>query len=213
MTSEGSFGSHVCFRKIVPLPAQPANSSATLGQPAVYIALGDTAAGSTSTSVKYSFSYEPDFGASFKDVNKSWTAPQFLELGAERWLGSSATRARADGLHYHYPTLLDVRSPELGMAGGSVESQEDGDSYSLVSYPGPPVRVPGHVTAVQVDGAGCTACNGMYTMAAPPPGFHVSPFFKLDATHVMYRRSDGAWHLANLGVEVWYESSSATGSA
>jgi hypothetical protein len=34
---------------------------------------------------------------------------------------------------HKYPTLLDSRSPELGLAGGSVESQEDGDSYALVS--------------------------------------------------------------------------------
>ena len=34
---------------------------------------------------------------------------------------------------YKYPTLIDSRSPELGIAGGSVEMQEDGDSYALVS--------------------------------------------------------------------------------
>lgn len=38
-------------------------------------------------------------------------------------------------MKYFYPTLLDVRSPELGILDGSVDAQEDGDSYALVSFP------------------------------------------------------------------------------
>ena len=55
--------------------------------------------------------------------NSSWMAPQFLRLDPPK--GISHT--------YKYPTLLDSRSPELGRGHGTVEAQEDGDSFALVS--------------------------------------------------------------------------------
>ena len=59
--------------------------------------------------------------------SSSWTAQKLLDLGNLSSLGDGAP------ILYHYPTMLDSRSPVLGMAGGSVEAQEDGDSYALVS--------------------------------------------------------------------------------
>ena len=66
---------------------------------------------------------------------------------------------------------------------------------------------PGPVEAVHVAGAGCSECNGIYKKAAVPPGFgSASHLFALDATHSIYM-NDGVWHLAQLGVKVFYMSS------
>jgi hypothetical protein len=185
VTTDGPFGKHVVFRKIVPR----ANQSGGSIQP-TFIALGDVPP--ANGRVKYSLSYEQDFGVAMLNINKSWTKPRFLDL---------------DGIEsYHYPTILDTRSPQLGEVGGSVESQEDGDSFALVSYPttGPPR--PGPVASVRVEGAGSSACNGLYMKAAVPPGFDsVSHYFRLDANHSIYQNND-VWHLARLGVDVWYSS-------
>ena len=185
VTEDGPFGSHVTFRKIVP-PTDPRQQVSGSRQP-TFIALGDASTGR----VKYSLSYATDFGAAMRDINTSWTKPQYLDL---------------DGMHYVYPTLLDVRSPTLGQLSGTVEGREDGDSFALASYPtvGPPR--PGPVVSVQVSGAGSNACNGVYAKATVPPGFgSVSHLFQLDANHSIYRNED-EWHLAHLGVTVWYSS-------
>ena len=59
---------------------------------------------------------------------------------------------------------------------------------------------------MQVSGAGSSDCNGVYERANVPPGFtSVSHYFELDAAHSVYENS-GVWHLAHLGVEVWYQS-------
>eukprot|EP01047_Picozoa_sp_COSAG01_P073937 COSAG01_NODE_12202_length_1781_cov_1.577883_2_plen_78_part_01 len=53
-------------------------------------------------------------------------------------------------------------------------------------------------------GAGCGACNGLYKKAVVPPGFgSASHLFKLDGAHSIYM-NDGVWHLAQLGVRVFY---------
>ena len=198
VTNDGPFGKHVVFRKIAQhtaprTPPSAAGSSLQQRQP-TFIALGDVEP--TAGRVKYSLSYEHDFGAAMHNISAGWTAPQFLELG----LGQ-----------YYYPTLLDVRSPELGVkeasAGAGVDAQEDGDSYALVSYPSASnTSRPGPVVSVRVAGAGSGACNGLYQKAAIPPGFSsVSQFFKLDETHAIYANLNG-WHLAHLGVSVWYSS-------
>jgi hypothetical protein len=187
VTEQGHFGEHVSFRKVVP-PAEGSRGHPT------FIALGDT---TTSTgSVKYSLTYKQDFGAAMRDINASWGRPKLLALS----LPGSAD--------YHYPTLLDVRSPELGLAGGSVAAQEDGDSYALVSYPHPAqAPILGPVDAVRVAGAGCSACNGLYVKAVVPPGFgSASHLFELDKTHALYLNGD-IWHIARLGKEVFYASS------
>jgi hypothetical protein len=199
VTEEGHFGEHVSFRRILPPPPGP-QSHVRLP---TFIALGDTP-GSTG-SVKYSLSHQADFAVAMRDINGSWTAPKLLELSLP---GSTQS--------YHYPTLLDVESPELGAAIGSADAQEDGDSYALVSYPRqlPPgfPPVPGPVGAVRVEGSGCKECNGLYKSAVVPPGFgSASHFFKLDETHALYL-NDETWHIAHLGKQVFY-SSSAPASA
>lgn len=190
VSSDGIFGSHTVFRKLVP----PANASAAT-QP-TYLVLGDVTP--KPNQVKYSFTYEADFGAALRSPNDSWTPPQYLDLD----LHSSV-----------YATLLDVRSPQLGLQVGSVEAQEDGDSFALVSYPTAVPPRPGAVTAVEVSGAGAVGCNGGYHKAPVPPGFvdSVSNFFHLDATHSLYQNGD-TWHLAHLGVQVWYSSESPSPS-
>ena len=66
--------------------------------------------------------------------------------------------------------------------------------------------IPGPVEAVRVDEAGCSECNGLYKKAVVPPGFgSASHLFALDATHSIYL-NDGVWHLAQLGVKVFYMS-------
>ena len=185
VTEDGLFGSHVTFRRIVP-PTQPHQQGSVSRQP-TFIALGDATMGR----VKYSLSYEEDFGTAMRNINTSWTKPQFLDLG---------------GMKYVYPVLLDVRSPTLGQMSGTVEGQEDGDSFALVSYPtaGPPR--PGPVASVRVGGAGLSACNGVYTKAPVPPGFEsVSHLFRLDESHSIYQ-NEKEWHLAHLGVTVYYSS-------
>jgi len=193
----GPFGEHVTFRKIV----APTVTDATRSEPQqqqqqqqqqqpTFIALGDVPP--FSGRVKYSLSYAEDFGTAMREINASWTQPQFLDLDG---LGS-----------YFYPTLIDVRSPQLGEAIGGVEAQEDGDSFALASYPFPAPPRPGAVESVRVAGAGTSACDGVYTRSAVPPGFgSVSNFFRMDDTHSVYQ--DGsAWHLAQIGVKVWYTS-------
>ena len=191
VTEESHFGEHVSFRKVLPPPGEQ-------GQGPAYIALGDTP--SSAGSVKYSLSHQPDFGAAMRDINASWTAPKLLALDLPGGVQS-----------YHYPTLLDVRSPELGAASGTVEALEDGDSYALVSYPHPlpagSAPAPAAVEAVRVEGSGCSECNGLYHSAPVPPGFgSASHFFKLDATHALYL-NDNVWHIARLGKQVFYASS------
>eukprot|EP01048_Picozoa_sp_COSAG05_P004326 COSAG05_NODE_228_length_13388_cov_2.850403_1_plen_592_part_00 len=192
VTEESHFGSHVSFRRILPPPGPHSHV-----QLPTFIALGDTL-GSTG-SVKYSLSHRPDFAVAMRDINASWTAPKLLTLSLPGYVQS-----------YHYPTLLDVSSPELGAAIGSVNAQEDGDSYALVSFPrqlppGSPPS-PGPVEAVRVEGSGCKECNGLYASAAVPPGFgSASHFFKLDETHALYLNNN-AWHIAHLGKQVFYSS-------
>ncbi len=144
VTELGSLGSHISFRKIVP-PGHFVDAS--VGKLPTYIALGD--ASPAVGHVKYSVTYQPDFGAAMRGhINASWTPPKFLDLSsAWRWLGgdssgsgggssgSSSHSMNTGGMKYFYPTLLDVRSPELGVLDGSVATQEDGDSYALVSFP------------------------------------------------------------------------------
>jgi hypothetical protein len=128
VTAQGRLGSHVSFRKIV-----SRGQSVDDGEPPTYIALSD--ASPAVGHVKYSLTYQPDFGVAMRNINTSWTPPKFLDLSsAWRGLGGS-TSVEGDGMKYFYPTLLDVRSPELGVLGGSVHTQEDGDSYALVSFP------------------------------------------------------------------------------
>jgi hypothetical protein len=190
VTEDAPFGEHVTFRKIVPRDHQ--NSSSSGSQP-TFIALGDVSP--FKGRVKYSLSYEKDFGAAMRNINTSWTEPQYLDL---------------DGMAYFYPTLIDTRSPQLGEVSGGVEAQEDGDSFALISYPTTFPPRPSPVTLVRVAGAGSSACNGLYTKAGVPPGFgSVSHFFRLDANHSIYRNS-GVWHIARLGVEVWYSSQDAS---
>ena len=191
---EGPFGEHVTFRKIVPPTAADTTRSEKQQQQQqpTFIALGDVPP--YSGRVKYSLSYAEDFGAAMRDINNSWTQPQFLELEG---LGGGG---------YFYPTLLDVRSPQLGEASGGVEAQEDGDSFALASYPFSAPPRPGRVESVRVAGAGSSACDGVYTRAETPPGFgSVSNFFRMDATHSVYQ-NDNVWHLAQIGVKVWYTS-------
>ena len=189
VTAESPFGEHVVFRKIVP----PAHQSVGSSQP-TFIALGDGAP--DKGQVKYSLSYEQDFGVAMRNINTSWTKPQFLSL---------------DGLSsFVYPTLLDVRSPALGQVSGTVGAQEDGDSFALVSYPTmfDPPR-PGLVASVRVAGAGSPSVNGLYAKASVPPGYGtVSHYFQLDSNHSVYQNG-GSWHLAHLGVEVFYSSQDA----
>lgn len=197
VTTGGAFGSHVQFRRIVPPPARRDHDDPSAGgrQP-TFIALGDADGGR----VKYSLSYEADFGTAMRFIDSSWTPPQFLDLDG---VGS-----------YAYPTLIDIRSPQLGQARGGVAAQEDGDSYALASYPTPvePPR-PGPLTSVRVAGAGSGACNGVYAKASVPAGFRsVSHYYQLDANHSVYYQegSGGGWHIAHLGVEVWYSTQDAS---
>ena len=63
---------------------------------------------------------------------------------------------------------------------------------------------------MRVAGAGSSACNGVYSKAAVPPGFgSVSHLFRLDANHSIYQ-NEHEWHLAHLGVTVWYSSKHAS---
>lgn len=138
MTKLGTLGSHISFRKIVP----PSHSVG--GKLPTYIALGDVSPGVGR--VKYSLTYQSDFGAAMRGhINSSWSPPKFLDLSsAWHWLGGGGSGsdsvnttypAGGGGMKYFYPTLLDVRSPELGLVAGTVAAQEDGDSYALVSFP------------------------------------------------------------------------------
>ena len=66
--------------------------------------------------------------------------------------------------------------------------------------------IPGPVEAVRVTGAGCSKCNGLYKKVAVPPGFgSASHLFALDGAHSIYM-NEGVWHLAQLGVKVFYMS-------
>lgn len=189
VTPDGPFGSHVTFRKVVPPRRRDGD-----GRVPTYIALSDVYP--DKGRVKYSMTYEADFGWAVRNINASWSKPQFLDL---------------DGLDYRYPTLLDARSPELGETISGLAAQEDGDSYALVSYPqqDAPPR-PGPVVSVRVVGAGDQACNGLYLKKAVPEGFNsVSDLFRLDEYHSIYRQAD-EWHIAHLGVEVWYSTRDST---
>ena len=209
VTDDGPFGNHVVFRRIVQRTAPAAAGAASPPGGGIgsawqqrrphFIALGDVEP--YNGRVKYSLSYEPDFGKAMHNISLSWTAPQFLMLG----LGP-----------YFYPTLLDVRSPELGVEeatrGGGIDAQEDGDSFALVSYPSVVAHTSrlGPVVSVRVAGAGSGMCNGLYQAAPIPPRFgSVSQFFKLDETHAIYANAN-VWHLAHLGVSVWYSSVDAS---
>ena len=67
--------------------------------------------------------------------------------------------------------------------------------------------------SVRVAGAGSGACNGVYAKASVPAGFRsVSHYYQLDANHSVYYQegSGGGWHIAHLGVEVWYSSQDAS---
>jgi hypothetical protein len=77
VTTDGPFGEHVVFRKVVPSP--PSAASTTTTKQPTFIALGDVVP--FKGRVKYSLTYEPDFGAAMRRVDESWTAPQFLDLG------------------------------------------------------------------------------------------------------------------------------------
>lgn len=199
VTADGPFGSHVVFRRVVRPTLQAAGGAAQPSTAPTFIALGDVAP--YNGRVKYSLSYEPDFAEAMRDVAGSWTAPRYLNL---------------DGVGgYFYPTLIDVRSPELGVAGGTEASQEDGDSFALVSYPHRVPPRPGGVVAVRVAGAGSGHCNGEYRKAPVPPGFpSVSQLFRLDGdgNHSVYE-NDGAWHIAQLGTRVWYSSADPSPAA
>lgn len=191
VTEDGPFGNHVTFRKIV-----GSGTSSRTGQP-TFIAIGDVGPNSggqhSAGRVKYSLSYETNFGEAMRNVNTSWTRAKFLDLG------SSMT--------YHYPSMIDVRSPQHGEMGGTVEAQEDGDSFALISYPeAANITAPNGTLSVRVSGAGSSACNGVYAQAAVPRGFHsVTHFFKLDASHAAYKNA-GVWHIAALGIKVYYTS-------
>lgn len=178
--------------------------------------------------VRYSFSWEPDFG---RAIVGEWSTPHYVALDAGRWMGISEAAL--------YPVLLDATSPTLSH---DPNSAEDGLNYALVGTnastlglyfvttgsksrnilrhavrfsvptgppppPPPPTNhalVPMACLAIQVDGAGTTAANGVYQRDTNSG----TPVFSKDSGHQLYAFGDPArWKIAHDGVagsELYY---------
>jgi hypothetical protein len=110
--------------------------------------------------VKYSLSYEKDFGVAMRNVNTSWTEPQYLDLG---------------GMSYYYPTLLDTRSPQLGELSGSVEAQVNIPTHEIPIYQ-LTYAYTVHHTPCTIHHAPCTIHHTPYTIHHTPYTIHHTPY-------------------------------------
>ena len=79
------------------------------------------------------------------------------------------------------------------------------DSCHAISPPPPPGPSPPHTAGYVVAGAGDKGCNGKYLPVAHPHGADAgAPVYSKDAGHQIYRYG-GTWHVAHLGVVVFYD--------
>ena len=78
------------------------------------------------------------------------------------------------------------------------------DTCHAISPPPPPGPSPPHTAGYIVAGAGDKACNGKYLPIAHPHADAGAPVYSKDASHQIYRYG-GTWHVAHLGVVVFYD--------
>lgn len=149
------------------------------------------------------FSFESDFAK----AATNWSNPVILPVDLQRYYTAHG--------QFHYPTLLDVASPQFADNSYATVTNESAYVYLTISRvlyrrhvvfkgvpppapPPPAPPLPANCSVISVSGAGIDGYNGEYTRQSHQPRQYVK-----DSGHWIYAQ-DGVWRMGHYAVDVAY---------